>query len=187
VNVTYINPDREISGIGNPSFLGGQFIAEMYGIGLEYGAFTVNPWCLSETDRVRTDFGFLGLPSEFYPRSSFYHTQMMASHMKGNFLPSATSNSYVRSIATASDDEIVVMILNRDREKDFEFDLILNKDGMSPKPLIIHADAGLDKMISGTIPGQTTLMFVLSETGEILKQYTYGLIHNLKNLPPDIQ
>ncbi len=187
VNVTYINPDREIAGIGNTSFLGGQFIAEIYGIGLEYGAFTVDPWCISETDRVATDFGFLGLPSEFYPRSSFYHTQMMASHMKGSFLQSASSNSYVRSIASMNDDEIVVMLLNRDLVKDFEFDLILNKDGLSPKPLIIHADAGIDKMISGTIPNQTTIMFVLSGTGEILKRYTYGMTHNLKNMPPDIQ
>lgn len=187
VNVTYINPDREISGIGNPSFLGGQFIAEMYGIGLEYGAFTVNPWCLSETDRVRTDFGFLGLPSEFYPRSSFYHTQMMALHMKGKFLPSTSSNSYVRTIAAVNDNEIVVMILNRDQEKDFEFDLFLNKDGISPNPLTINVDAGLDKIINSAIPNQTTIMLLLSKTGEILKRYTYGLNHNLKNLPPDIE
>jgi hypothetical protein len=187
VNVTYINPDREIAGIGNPSFLGGQFIAEIYALGMEYGAFTVNPWCISETDRVRTDFGFLGLPSEFYPRSSFYHTQMMASHMNGDFLPSTTSNSYVRTIATVDDDEIVVMILNRDQTKDFEFDLILNKDGLSPKPLIIHADAGLDRVISDIIPNQTTIMLVLSGKGEILKKYTYGLTHNLNHLPPDIE
>jgi hypothetical protein len=184
-NVTYINPDREIAGIGNPSFLGGQFIAEIYGLGLEYGAFTVNPWCLVETDRVQTDFGFLGLPSEFYPRSSFYHTQMMAAHMNGDFLPSTTSNSYVRTIATVDDDEIVVMILNRDQTKDFEFDLFLGKKGMSPKSLIIHVDAGLDKVISDTIPNQTTLMFVLSKTGEVLKKYTYGISQNMKNLPPD--
>ncbi len=187
VNVTYRNPNREIGGIGNPSFLGGQFIAEIYGIGLEYGAFTVAPWCLSETDRVETDFGFLGLPSEFYPRSSFYHTQMMATHMKGSFLPSASSSSYVKTISTINEDEIVVMILNRSLEKDYKFDLILNNDGMSPKPLIIHADAGLDKTVSGTIPNQTTLMLILSKTGEIIKQYTYGITHNLKNLAPEIQ
>ena len=107
--------------------------------------------------------------------------------MKGNFLPSASSNSYVRSIATINDDEIVVMLLNRDPEKDFEFDLMLNGEGLSPKPLIIHADAGLETVISGPIPNQTTIMFVLSRTGEILKKYTYGVIHNLKNQPPDIQ
>ena len=187
VNVTYINPDREITGIGNPSFLGGQFIAEMYGIGMEYGAFTVAPWCISETDRVRTDFGYLGLPSEFYPRSSYYHTQMMALNMKGTFLPTQSSNSYVLTIGSKSDAEICVMILNRDKHHDFEFDLFLNKDGFSGKPLAIHADLDLETVISGSIPNQTTMMFVLSGSGEILRQYTYGLEHNLKNQPPEVK
>jgi len=186
VNVTYANPDREISGTGNPSFLGGQFIAEIYGIGLEYGAFTVCPWCISETDRINTDFGYLGLPSDFYPRSSYYHTQMMALHMTGEFLPSFTSNSYVTSIATMSDSEVVVMILNKDQTRDYEFDLFLHREGESPGPLTICADAGLDKTISGIIPEQTTMMFVLSKTGEIRKQITYGITHNLKHQPPDV-
>ncbi|MCF8265897.1 MAG: hypothetical protein K9I99_15460, partial [Melioribacteraceae bacterium] len=87
VNVTYRNPDREISGIGNPSFLGGQFIAEIFALGMQYGAFSVDPWCINEVDRIGTDFGYIGLPSEFYPRSSYYHTQMMSANMKGIFLP----------------------------------------------------------------------------------------------------
>jgi len=57
VNVTYANPNREVSGTGNPSFLGGQFIAEAYGIGMKFGAFTVWSWCISETDHVSTDLG----------------------------------------------------------------------------------------------------------------------------------
>ena len=187
VNVTYINPDREISGYGNTSFLGGQFIAEIYGIGMEYGAFTVNPWCISETDRVRTDFGYLGLPSEFYPRSSYYHTQMMALNMKGEFLTTESSNSFVKSIGSKSDTTICVMILNRDNAHDFEFDLILNRDSESKKPLIVCADLGLNKIISGIIPNQTTIMFVLSKSGEIKKQYTYGLTHNLKYLAPEVK
>jgi hypothetical protein len=187
VNVTYINPDREISGIGNPSFLGGQFIAEIYGIGLEYGAFTVAPWCIVETDRVRTDFGYLGLPSEFYPRSSYYHTQMMALNMKGEFLPSESTISYVKSICSKSDDEICVMVMNKDQTKDFEFDLLLNNKARSDKPLSVRADAGIDKVITGSLPNQTTVMFVLSKTGEVLKQYTYGLTHNLRNQPPEMK
>ena len=187
VNVTYANPDREISGFGNPSFLGGQFMAEIYGIGLEYGAFTVCPWCIVETDRVRTDFGYLGLPTEFHPRSSYYHTQMMALNMKGEFMPTRSSNSYVKTIGSKSDAEICVMILNSDQLHDFPFDLILNTTGVSPKPLTVNADADLDITISGTIPNQTTMMFVLSRKGEILRQYTYGLTHNLKNLPPEEQ
>ncbi len=186
-NVTYANPDREISGYGNPSFLGGQFIAEIYGLGLKYGAFTICPWCISETDRINTDFGYLGLPSEFYPRSSYYHTQMMAQSMKGVYLPTENNNSYVKTIGSMSDDEICVMILNEDQTHDFDFDLILNKKGDSPKPLLIHVDLGMGKVISGTIPNQTTMMFVLSKTGEIIKQYTYGLTQNMKNLPPEVK
>lgn len=186
-NITYINPDREISGYGNTSFLGGQFMAEIYGIGMEHNAFTVAPWCINETDRVQTDFGYIGLPSEFYPRSSYYHTQMMALNMTGKFLPTESSNSYIKTIATQDNESICIMILNRDQTQDYEFDLILNESSESMKPLIINANIGLDKTISGSIPNQTTIMYVLSKSGEILKQYTYGLAHNLKNLPPEVK
>jgi len=120
------NPDREIAGIGNTSFLGGQFFAEIYGLGMEYGAFTMALWCINETDRLRTDFGYIGLPRDFHTRSSFYHTQMMASHMKGEFFFTTSSEAYVRTIGSQSDDEICAMLLNRDQARGFEFDLILS-------------------------------------------------------------
>lgn len=187
INVNAGNPSREAAGIGCPSFLGGQFIAEIYGIGMANGAFTVAPWCINETDRVRTDFGYIGLPSEFYPRSSYYHTQMMAHNMKGAFLPTKSSNSYVHTIGCQHKDQITVMILNRDQHNDFDFDLILKSDEDSGKPLVVHADVGIDLVIESSIPSQTTMMFVLSGTGEVIRKYTYGLSHNLKNLPPDVE
>ena len=187
INVTAGNPDREVSGIGCPSFLGGQFIAEMYGIGMQNGALTVSPWCISETDRVRTDFGYIGLPTDFYPRSSYYHTQMMALNMKGEFMPTTSSNSYVKTFGSKSDTEICVMIMNRDQSHDFAFDLYLNNTADSPRPLRVNADVGLNITISDTIPNQTTLMYVFSKTGEVNKKITYGITHNLKNLPPDIK
>ena len=187
VNVTYANPNREISGYGNPSFLGGQFIAEVYGIGMQFGAFTVNPWCITETDAVRTDFGYLGLPREFHPRSSYYHTQMMAQNMKGEFLPTSSNHGYVKTIGSMNEDEVCIMILNEDQVNDFNFDLVLNNIRKSEKPLVLKADIGVDKVLSGTIPNQTTMMFVLSKSGEILRQYTYSLQHNLKHLPPEIK
>jgi hypothetical protein len=124
VNVTYANPDREISGYGNTSFLGGQFIAEVYGIGMEYGAFSVNPWCINETDAVDTDFGYLGLPREFYPRSSYYHTKMMAEHMKGAFMPAVSNLKYVAAIGNINQNEISIMILNRDEKTDFDYEVL---------------------------------------------------------------
>ena len=187
-NVTYVNPDREISGIGNPSFLGGQFIAEIFGICMQYGAFTANPWCINETDRIATDFGYLGLPSEFYPRSSYYHTQMMAQHMDGQFMTTSSNQRYVKTIGSQSTDSICLMVMNQSQQDDYDFDIFLdNKDRDSSKPLFVRADVGLDKIISGTIPNQTTLMVVLSKTGQVRKKYIYGLAHTLKYQPPEVQ
>jgi hypothetical protein len=186
INVNAGNPDREKSGIGCPSFLGGQFIAEIYGIGMENGAYTVAPWCINETDRVRTDFGYIGLPMDFYPRSSYYHTQMMALNMKGSFLPTESSNAYVKTIGTKSDETICVMVLNSDQLNDFDFDLILNKEEHSEKPLTIRTDLDMQVTITDTIPNQTTIMYVLSNSGEIIRKYTYGLDHNLRHQPPEV-
>lgn len=185
-NVTYANPNREISGYGNPSFLGGQFIAEIFGICMEYGAFSANPWCINETDAVNTDFGYIGMPREFYPRSSYYHIQTMAQNMHGQFMFTANNQRYVKTIASKSNDDFCVMIMNQSQNNDFDFDLVLNKDGKSRKLLSVYVDAGLDKKISGRISNQTTMLFVFSKTGHVKKQYTYGLTHNLKHLPPDL-
>jgi hypothetical protein len=187
VNVCTSNPDREISGFGNTSFVGGQFMAEIYGLGMEYNAFTVAPWCISETDRISSDFGYLGLPSEFYPRSSYYHTQLMALNMKGAFLPTESNNSFVRTIGSVNNDQICLMILNKDQFHDFDFDLFLGKVTDSNKALLLQANVGIDKIVGGTIPNQTTMMFIISKTGEIKKQYSYGLTQNMKNLPPEVK
>jgi len=187
VNVTYANPDREISGFGNPSFLGGQFMAEIFGIAMQYGCFTVNPWCISETDAVNTDFGYLGMPREFYPRSSYYHTQMMALNFKGQVLPSSTNDKYVKSFCSKDKDRICVMILNEDKTRDFDYEVVLGANGKSKKPLVVNAKAGIDVKLGGAIPNQTTVLLVLDGAGKKIKQYTYDLKLNMQNKAPEVK
>jgi hypothetical protein len=187
VNVTYANPDREIAGYGNPSFLGGQFMAEAYGIGMELGAFSVNPWCISETDAVDTDFGYLGMPREFYPRSSYYHTQMMAENMKGSFLATTDNQKYVKTFGSKSNDQICVLVMNQEQNTDFSFDIFLNKTGKSKKPLVIYADASVNLQFSGMVEKQSSVLFVFDSKGSLVKQITYGLKQNMKNLKPEVK
>jgi hypothetical protein len=187
VNVTYANPDREISGYGNTSFLGGQFMAEVYGIGMQFGAFSVNPWCISETDAVSTDFGYLGLPREFYPRSSYYHTQMMAENMKGTFMNTTDNQKYVKTIGSISKDQISILVMNQDQNTDFGFDIILNKTEKSKNPLVINADASINAQLSGLIEKQTSMLFIFDTKGALIKQITYGLKQNLKNQKPEVK
>jgi hypothetical protein len=187
VNVTYANPDREISGYGNTSFLGGQFMAEVYGIGMQLGAFSVNPWCISETDAVSTDFGYLGLPREFYPRSSYYHTQLMAQNMEGSYMVTFSNQKFIKTVGAISEEQISLLVMNESQEKDFDFDILLNKEGKSKQPLIIHADASLDVKLTGMIERQSSLMIVFDSRGKLIRQISYGLKHNLKNLPPEVK
>lgn len=187
-NVSYRNPDREISGFGNPSFLGGQFMAEVFGMGMEYGAYMLNPWCINETDRVATDFGYLGLPSEFYPRSTYYHMQMMTEHMKGEFLRSENNQDYIKTIATADKKTIAVLVMNQHQTQSFDF--MLGFRGVIPaseSALGIGVDAELDKDFSADIAANTTKLFVFNKKGRLQKTLTYSLKHNLTNQPPVTQ
>lgn len=184
VNVTYANPDREIAGYGNTSFLGGQFMAEVFGIGMQLGAFSIDPWCISETDAVSTDFGYLGLPREFYPRSSYYHTQLMAQNMDGNYMRTFTNQKYVKTVGSIAKDQISILVMNEAQDTDFSFDIVLNKNSKSKKALVINADATLDQRVEGQIERQSSIIFIFNIKGTLVKQITYGLKENLKNLPP---
>jgi hypothetical protein len=179
VNVTYANPDRNVEGIGNPSFLGGQFLAEIFGVGLEYGALTVDPWCINEPDNVKTDFGYLGLPPDFAPRSSYYHTQMMARHFQGHFMNTRSKDPLVKIIGARNDNQIAIMVLNEDLQAERIFKVNLD---MEDAPL--QADAGVKKSLEVKIASQTSQLYVLDASGNLREKITYGIAQNLRNLPP---
>ncbi len=50
----------------------------------------------------------------------------MVLNMKGEYLPTVSSNSYIKTIASMSETEICVMVLNNDKFNNYEFDLVLN-------------------------------------------------------------
>jgi len=179
VNVTYANPNRSIEGIGNPSFVAGQFMAEIFGIGMEYGALTVAPWAINEPDAVNTDFGFLGLPPDFAPRSSYYHTQMMAQYLRGQFMKTVSRDPLLKLIGTRSGKQIALLVLNEALEKSRTFEVSLNLDDSS-----LQADAGLKTRLKGEIAGQTSQLYVLNPQGKIVELITYGVTDNLRHLPP---
>jgi hypothetical protein len=53
--------------------------------------------------------------------------------------------------------------------------------------LVVKTDAGIDEVISGRIPNQTTVLFVLDGKGKKVKEYTYGLAQNLRDRPPEVR
>lgn len=182
VNVTYDNPDRDIRGFGNPSFLGGQFIAEIYSLGAKYGAFTVAPWCISETDRVHTDFGYIGAPEEFYPRSSYWHTYMMSKYINGQIVDSSSNQGYVKTVSSLKDDILSVLIMNEDNIRDYSFELTSNN--ISYSQLVIRLDTDIKLSYKNVIPKETSLVLLFDKSGKLLKTVSYSAENNINNDKP---
>ncbi|WP_331351322.1 hypothetical protein [Cellvibrio sp. UBA7671] len=187
-NVTYHNPDREVSGYGNTSFLAGQFTAEIFGYGMQYSAYMLNPWCINESDAVATDFGYLGLPREFYPRSSYYHMQLLSTYLLGEFIASSDNQAYVKTIATRDAGTIAIMIMNQHQTDTFEFSLSFSKSSAGVKsPLQINIAANLDKTFSSHIAAQSTRVYVFDRNGSLQKTISYSLQDNMVFKAPQVE
>lgn len=184
VNVTYANPDREIEGFGNASFLAGQFMAAVFGIGLEHGALTIAPWCINETDAVKTDFGYLGLPPDFAPRSSYYHTQMMAENLRGSFMRTVSGDPLVALVGARERRQIALLVMNQDQAAVRVFEVALRLDGEEAS---FRADAQLGRSFKIEIAPQSSQVYVLDAKGGLIKKVSYGIQRNLRNLPPVVE
>lgn len=181
LNVTYANPDREISGNGNVSYVGGQFIAEVIGYGMKHGATMVNQWCINETDAVKTDFGYIGLPAEFYPRSSYYHMQMMSTHMKGSYLQSSDTQDRVKTFATSGgEDQIAVLVMNQELDRAMTIGISFDGKEVAGVDCSIVVEAGMPAVYEAMIPGQCSQVLVFDASGEFVEGLSYGLEQALK-------
>lgn len=178
-NVTYANPDRDVEGYGNTSFLAGQFFAEVFGIGMEFGALTVAPWCINEPDNVATDFGYLGLLPDFAPRSSYYHSQLLAENFKGSFVKTVSNDPLLKLLGSRSERQVSVLLMNQDLEKSRKLTLSLSLDGSD-----FQLDAGLEKELEIEVSSQSSKLLVLNARGKIVKVVEYDLYRNLRKLPP---
>lgn len=145
----------------------------------------VNPWCINETDRVETDFGYIGLPPDFAPRSSFYHMRMMSRHMKGSFVASSDNQDHVKTIATRDNESLAVMVMNQHEKDGYDFEIRFGNPGAaSQHTLLIEVETEIDANFEGRIGPQTSKLFVFDQSGEPTKTVTYDLEANLNDQPP---
>jgi hypothetical protein len=195
-HVTYSNPNREIAGIGNPSFIAGQFFAEIFSYGMEFEAFTMTPWCINEVDAVRTDFGFLGMPREFFPRSTYYHMQMLSQAAYRSFVKSQSSSKWVFPIVTTDGAQHAVMLLNKHESLAQPFSLSLGplkadlkadleRPGSQVK-IAIQSNRSAEAFYQGELPAQSTRVLMFDKDGKLVKTISYSLADNLKHAKPTV-
>jgi hypothetical protein len=188
-NITYDNPDDlSTSGIAVPSFINGQFFADVFGLAMEYGAFCVTPWCIQESDRPSTYFGYIGAPPGFIPHSTFYHMKIMAENMNGAYLKINSGNPFVKIHGSKSNNNTVILIMNQHQDKSFDFDLsnIYKESETDGKLRIISANQ-FQANYSGTIKPNSSLMLLFSNNGKLKKQILYDSEMAGKNEAPAIK
>jgi hypothetical protein len=110
---------RSEEGIGTNSFLNGQFFAEIYDLCMSEEAFFATSWSIHESGGGRSpgDLGLIDGPSNSpHPRSSYYHSKLIAENIKGTYLKATDNRNSVTTFGCKykSADTIAIMILNKD-------------------------------------------------------------------------
>ena len=185
-NITYSNPDDlSVEGIAVPSFINGQFWVDIFCMAMEHEAFTVTPWCIQESDRASTYFGYIGAPPNFTPHSTYYHMQMLADHMKGEYIKMKSSKPYLKVFASKTDEETTVVIMNQHETESFSIDLnSINKKVKDSKVVVITSAKQIAVDFYGISKPNSTRVLKFNKEGKKILELLYNLEMAKQNIPP---
>lgn len=185
-NITYDNPDDlSATGIAVPSFINGQFWVDVFCMAMEYHAFTVTPWCIQESDRPSTYFGYVGGPPNFTPHSTYYHMQMLAENMKGNYIKMHSNNPYLKVFGSETDDSTTIIIMNQHESKSFNIDLNnINSDDNKEGYVSISSEKNIKANYTLTSKPNSTVLLKFNTKGNKTYELLYDLDMAIRNVPP---
>ncbi|MET0551522.1 MAG: fibronectin type III domain-containing protein [Vicinamibacteria bacterium] len=181
INVEYRNaPDLGIGGLGAQSFLGGQFWAEVLGVGMRHGLELMTFWSVKEGN---PQLGYIANDGTRLP--SYYHFQMLAKNFRGHYLPGTAlvdggSSPNVKAFAARDVDQTVVMILNQEEERDLPYTVRLDGGAVAgPGALKVGVDAGLAREYTppggDPLPAQGTVLLVFDALGSLRERHVYDV------------
>jgi hypothetical protein len=155
------------------SFNNGQFHAELWGVGMEKSAFSLDSWSMIEgPDRSGTDLSLFD--KDYKGRSTYWHSLMYGQNMKENYLTSTDNQTGVGVVAMGDASGAAVMIINKNGSG-YTYTLRLDNGTLGTGGLQISVNAGINKTgITGTIGATTTQMLVFCPDGSLRKRYTYS-------------
>lgn len=174
-NTTFNNDQNALGDDQNVwSFRAGQLYAEIYGLGMRKGAFTMTAWSMleGEIERMGTDLSLFD--KDYKGRSNYYHSLMLGQNMKTTYITSTDNQSNVTVISMKDATGTAVMVLNKDVINGFDYSLKLNTTTVSQTNVLnININASTDKEIYGYIPSAATQMLVFDVSGNLTKRYIY--------------
>jgi hypothetical protein len=186
VSVNYTNPANDnLNGLGTYSFLGAQFVAEMYGIGMKTGVNFINLWSVIEGNSITSNCGYLDKYT-LQKRPLYYHFQMMAENFKGENVACMGNQPNVKQFSSKDAQTICVMLMNEDSLIDHNYTLRLDSVAFtSSGTLKVNANAHVPVTYSDVLPNQSTVMLVFNLNGNLIKKCEYSLAAQATaGLPP---
>jgi len=187
-NVCYKNdPSDNLNGNGVNSFIGGQFVAEMLGIGMKNGVDFINMWSAVEGNNTALNIGYID-PQTGKKKPAYYHFKMMADNFRGNVANATSNKNTVKTFASKNATGGSVMIMNEELTADYQYTVKLNTSTISSSnPLKVNVDAGLNKEYTDMIPAQSTVVLTFNAAGTITSKTEYSLTgHAVANLAPTV-
>ncbi len=185
-NIDFQNSSSDnLNGSGANSFIGGQYIAELLGIGMKNGVDFVNLWSVIEGNNTATSIGFID-PSTNNKKPEYYHFQLLAQNFSGNYVNGTTNIADIKSFGCQKGQQVCVLLLNEDQTNSYSYTLRLDTAGISgTDPLKINLKAGIAKQYSDELPSQSTVLLTFNAAGAIIKKCVYALAENASlNLAP---
>ena len=175
-NVNYKNNANDnLNGTGVNSFIGGQFIAEMFNIGLKNKVAFMNIWSVVEGNNTELNIGYIDRTTG-QKKPAYYHFKMMAENFKGNYVGGTTNNGNVKAFGSSNGQLIQVMVMNQDIASNLNYTVRLNKDAIGGNnALKINMDANVAIEYNGVINNQTTLLLTFNAAGQLVKKTEYSI------------
>jgi hypothetical protein len=187
MNIGYQNSASDnVNGVGASSFIGGQFIAEMYGIGMKKGVSMMNIWSVIEGNNEQLNIGYLDR-STGAKKSSYYHFKMMAENFRGNYVGGTSSDAKVKVFGSKSNSLIQVLIMNQEQTGNQNYTVRLNQAAITGNsPLKINMNADVNVQYDGVIGKETTLLLTFNSAGVLVKKTEYSLAHAQAGQAPSV-
>lgn len=186
-NISWQNsPTDGLNGAGANSFIGGQFIAEMMGIGMKNGLDIMNIWSVIEGNgTIALNIGYID-PNTNNKKPSYYHFKLLAENFKGSYVDGTSNVTNVKSFGSQNAQNTTVLVMNEDMTNNYNFTIRLNADAVTGNnPLKINIKAGIAVEYNDLIPNQSTMLLIFNPQGVLIKKIEYSLlVHAVSNLAP---
>ncbi len=187
-NINWQNSASDnLNGLGVNSFIGGQFVAEMMGIGMKNGLDFINLWSVIEGNSTALNIGYLDR-STGAKKPMYYHFKMMADNLKGNYVDGISNQANVKSFGSQNSQQVSVMILNEDLTNNYNASIRLNSSPIAgSSTLKINIDAGIDIEYNDVIASQSSVLLTFNSSGTLIRKTEYSLSGNaMANLAPTV-